>query len=116
MTSIRDHSFHLDLPGQSVMERAGVLNVLYIQCVGVVCGCVWVRGYMCAIAKCNESKLQLVRENRCVGCVCMCGCMCLVGCVGGSTTSESSESSSQPCSELNNLFPWIKITRAILAK
>ena len=33
MTSIRDHSFHLDSPGQSyVMERAGVLNVLYSQC------------------------------------------------------------------------------------
>ena len=27
MTSIRDHSFSLDSPGQSAMERAGVLNV-----------------------------------------------------------------------------------------
>ena len=35
MTSIRDHSFLLDSPGQSVMERAGVRNVLYTQCVSV---------------------------------------------------------------------------------
>ena len=33
MTSIRDHSFHLDSPGQSVMERAGVPAVLYAQCI-----------------------------------------------------------------------------------
>ena len=32
MTSIWDHSFHLDSPGQSVMKRAGVHNVLYTQC------------------------------------------------------------------------------------
>jgi hypothetical protein len=31
VTSIRNHSFHLDSPGQSVMARAGVLNVLYTQ-------------------------------------------------------------------------------------
>jgi hypothetical protein len=29
---MKDHSFHLDSPGQSVIERAGVLNVLYTQC------------------------------------------------------------------------------------
>ena len=33
MGIIRDHRFHLDLPGQSVMERAGVPNVLYTQCI-----------------------------------------------------------------------------------
>uniref|UniRef100_A0A8C7FPE9 Engulfment and cell motility 1 n=1 Tax=Oncorhynchus kisutch TaxID=8019 RepID=A0A8C7FPE9_ONCKI len=33
VTSIRDRSFHLDSPGQSVMDRAGVLNVLYTQCI-----------------------------------------------------------------------------------
>uniref|UniRef100_A0A8C7QBC6 ELMO domain-containing protein n=1 Tax=Oncorhynchus mykiss TaxID=8022 RepID=A0A8C7QBC6_ONCMY len=33
VTSIRDRSFHLESPGQSVMDRAGVLNVLYTQCI-----------------------------------------------------------------------------------
>ena len=28
-----DHSFHLGSPGQSVMVRAGVPNVLYTQCI-----------------------------------------------------------------------------------
>ena len=32
VASIRDHSFHLDSPGQSVMERADVPNVLCTQC------------------------------------------------------------------------------------
>jgi hypothetical protein len=35
VTSIRDHIFHLDSPGQSVRERVGV-NVLY-TCVWLVC-------------------------------------------------------------------------------
>jgi hypothetical protein len=35
VTSIRDHSFHLDSSGQSVLER-GVLNVLYSQCISMV--------------------------------------------------------------------------------
>ena len=32
MTSVRDHRFHLDLPGLFVMEREVVANVLSTQC------------------------------------------------------------------------------------
>ena len=35
MSSISDHSFRLDSPGQSIMDRAGVPNVLFTQCTSV---------------------------------------------------------------------------------